>query len=61
MIQYKHLLNIALHSELDDYDIKARSPIGFLAWYISEESPNPRTARSSMYFVNKDIDIPKLR
>ena len=52
--------NIAMHSELDDYDIKARSLIGFLAWYIPEESLIQRTARFMAYFANKDIDIPNL-
>ena len=27
-----------MHSELEDYEIKARSLIGFRAWYIPDES-----------------------
>ena len=52
--------NIAMHSELDDYDIKARSLIGFLAWYIPDESLLQRTARFMAYFANQDMDIPNL-
>lgn len=52
--------NIAMHSELDDYDIKARSLIGFLAWYIPDESLLQRTARFMAYFANQELDIPNL-
>jgi len=52
--------NIAMHSELDDYDIKARQLIGFLAWYIPGESLLERTSRFMAYFANQDLDIPNL-
>lgn len=52
--------NIAMHSELDDYEIKARSLIGFLAWYIPDESLLQRTSRFMAYFANQELDIPNL-
>lgn len=52
--------NIAMHSELEDYDIKARSLIGFLAWYIPNESLIQRTARFMAYFANQELDVPNL-
>ena len=41
--------NIAMHSELDDYDIKARQLIG-PRFGISPESPLERTSRFMAYF-----------
>ncbi len=52
--------NIAMHSELDDYDIKARQLIGFLAWYIPEVPLLERTSRFMAYFANQDLDLPDL-
>lgn len=52
--------NIAMHSELEDYDIKARQLIGFLAWYIPEVPLLERTSRFMAYFANQDLDLPDL-
>lgn len=52
--------NIAMHSELEDLDIKARQLIGFLAWYIPEDSLLQRTSRFMAYFANQELDIPNL-
>lgn len=52
--------NIAMHSELEDYEIKARSLIGFLAWYIPEVPLLERTSRFMAYFANQDLDLPDL-
>jgi len=52
--------NIAMHSELEDLDIKARQLIGFLAWYIPDDSLLQRTSRFMSYFANQELDIPNL-
>lgn len=52
--------NIAMHTELEDYEVKARQLIGLIAWYMPEEELIARTARFMQYFANNELDLPDL-